>query len=289
MRKKILISAVVILLLGVLAACNQDEEDNDDQEEQITTVETTEATTGDLVIEKSLYGRTEPDSTTPVMVQNPGEITELEVQNGDTVEEDDHLATIQTTAGNQTIYASTAGEIAQLTLDEGSMASNEEPLMVIADFNPMSIQMTVAAETFNLLDTGDTFPVLIDEQEYESEITSVSSMPDDTGLYPVEATVENDDDAILSGMTSVMNVPENRVEDSVLLPTEAVVTENDETFVYVVEDSQAVRKDITIQETQSEETAVEGDVQEGDQVVINGLLTLSDGMDVNVAGEEDDS
>lgn len=287
--RKLFLSIAAMMLIGILAACNQDEESNDEQEEQVTTVETTEATTGDLVIEKSLYGRTEPDSTTPVMVQNPGEVTELEVENGDTVEEDDHLATIETPAGNQTVYAQAAGEIASLTADEGAMVSNEEPLMVIAEFDPMTVHMTVAADTFDLLETGDTYPIVIDEAEYEAEITSISTMPDDTGLYPIEATVENDDDDILSGMVSVMHVPENRVEDTIILPTEAVVTESGETFVYVVEDDQAVQKDVTVQESQSDETAVEGDIEEGDQVVVKGLLTLSDGMNVNVAEEDDDS
>lgn len=274
--RKIVLSLAAIMLIGILAACNQDDEENEEQEEQATAVETTEATKEDLAIEKSIYGRTEPDSTTPVMVQSPGEITQLEVENGDMVEEDDHLATIQTSAGNQTIYAQTAGEITNLTAEENGMVSNEEPLMVIADFDSMTVTMTVAAETLDLVETGDTYPVMIDEQEYEAEITSVSTMPDDTGLYPIEATVENDDEAILSGMVTVMNVPENRVEDSLILPTEAVVSESGETFVYVVEDNQAVQKNVTIQESQSQETAVEGDIQEGDQVVVNGLLNLSE-------------
>ncbi|QKY70451.1 efflux RND transporter periplasmic adaptor subunit [Lentibacillus sp. CBA3610] len=287
--RKLVLSLAAIMLIGILAACNQDEDENEEQEEHPTAVETTEATTGDLAIEKSIYGRTEPDSTTPVTVQSPGEVTELEVENGDMVEEDDHLATIQTTAGNQNIYAQTAGEIANLTVEEGGMASNEEPLMVIADFDSMTVNMTVAAETLDLIETGDTYPVMIDEQEYEAEIMSVSTMPDDTGLYPIEATVENAEDTILSGMVAVMNVPENRVEDSIILPTEAVVSESGESFVYVVEDNQAVQKNVTIQESQSQETAVEGDIQEGDQVVVNGLLTLSDGMTVDVAQEEDNS
>ncbi|TFJ92226.1 efflux RND transporter periplasmic adaptor subunit [Lentibacillus salicampi] len=287
--RKFVVVAMAMMLIGILAACSQNDEDNEEQEEQVTSVETAEATTGDLVVEKSLYGRTEPGSTTPVMVQSPGEVAALEVENGDMVEEDDHLTTVKTSAGNQTIYASADGEIAQLTTEEGGMASSEEPLMVIADFDTMTVNLTVAAETLDLLETGDTYPVMIDDEEYEAEMTSVSSMPDDTGLYPIEAEVSNEDDNILPGVVAAVNVPEKRVEDTILLPTEAVVTEGGETFVYAVEDNQAVKKTVTIQETQSDETAVKGDVKEGDQVVINGLLTLSDGMEVNVTEEGDHS
>ncbi|HLR61504.1 MAG TPA: efflux RND transporter periplasmic adaptor subunit [Lentibacillus sp.] len=288
--RKLFLTAAAILLISVLAACSQNEDDNAEQEEQATAVETAEATNGDLVIEKSLYGRTEPSSTTPVAVQSAGEITELEVENGDTVEEDDHLATIQTAAGNKNIYAREAGEIAQLTAEEGSMASPDSgPLMVIADFDPMTINLTVAAETLDLLKTGDTYPVMIDDQEYEAEVISVGTMPDDTGLYPVEAEIGNEEGNIKTGVVASMNVPENRVKDSIILPTEAVVTESGESFVYVVKDNQAVKTNVTIKESQSEKTAVEGDVAEGDQVVVNGLLTLSDGKEVNVIEEGDNS
>lgn len=288
MRKFMLMTAA-ILLISLLAACNQEEANDDEQEEQETAVETGEVTKDNLVIEKSLYGRTQPDSSTPVMAPGPGEVTELEVENGDTVEEDDHLATVRTAAGSQRVTAAASGEIASLNVEEDAMASESDPMMVIADFSSMTINLTVSSDALNLFATGDTHTAVIDDAEYEAEITSVGSMPDDTGLYPVEATVENTDDAIISGMVAVVNVPEHRVEDTLIVPTEAVVTESGESFVYVVEDNQAVQKSITVQASQSAQTAVKGDIQEGDQVVVNGLLTLSDGMNVTVAEEEDNS
>ncbi|SFE10495.1 RND family efflux transporter, MFP subunit [Lentibacillus persicus] len=287
--RKILIMTAAILLISLLAACNQEEENDDEQEEQETAVETGEVTQDNLVIEKSVYGRTQPDSSTPVMAPGPGEVTELEVENGDTVEEDDHLATVRTAAGSQRVTASASGEIASLNVEENAMASESDPMMVIADFSSMTINLTVSSDALNLFTTGDTHTAVIDDEEYEAEITSVGSMPDDTGLYPVEATVENTDDAIVSGMVAVVNVPENRVEDTLLVPTEAVVTESGESIVYVVEDNQAVQKSINVQASQSAQTAVTGDIEEGDQVVVNGLLTLSDGMNVTVAEEEDNS
>ncbi|GGJ91632.1 hypothetical protein GCM10007063_12800 [Lentibacillus kapialis] len=288
--RKFFLTAAAIVLISMLAACSQNEDDNEEQEEQPTAVETAKAASGDLVIKKSLYGRTEPGSTTPVTLQSAGEITELKVENGDTVEEDEHLATVKTAAGSQHINASKAGEIAQLTAEEGAMASPDSgPLMIIADFDPLTINLTVAAETLDLLGTGDTYPVTIDDQEYEAEITSVASMPNDTGLYPVEADISNGDGHITTGTVANLQVPENRVKDTMILPTEAIVTESGETFVYVVKDNQAVKTNVTIQESQSEETAVKGDVAEGDQVVVNGLLTLSDGMEVNVIEGEDKS
>lgn len=282
--RKLLLTIIAVALIGTLAACNQNDETNDEKDTVIL-VKTAKASTGDLVMEKSLYGRTAPASTTPIMVPSPGELTELEVENGDMVEEDDLIATIQSARGNQNIYASTDGEIANLSSDKGAMVSNSEPLAVIADFKSMKLNFTVTENTLDLFEKGDTFTALIDEKEYDAEITSISTMPDKTGLYPVESTVENVDDAILTGVVAVMNVPEHRVKDTIIVPTETVMNESGETFIYVIEDEKAVKKDVTVKEIQSDKTAIEGEIKAGDQVVTDGQLTLTDGSKVNVVKE----
>ncbi|MBP1948810.1 efflux RND transporter periplasmic adaptor subunit [Virgibacillus litoralis] len=283
--RKMFVSMTAIALIGVLAACNQNDESDEDKKETVTPVETVKATTGDLVVEKSLYGRTAPVSTMPVTLQNPGEITELEVENGEMVEEDDLIAIIKTARGNQNIYASKDGEIANLNAEEGAMVSNSEPLAVIADFDTMKLNFTLAAGTLDLFEKEDTFTALIDDKEYDAEITSIGSMPDDTGLFPVEATIENKDDAVLAGMVAVMKVPEKRVKDTVIVPTAAIVDESGETFIYVIEDEKAIKKEVSIKESQSNETAIEGEVNDGAQVVTNGQLTLTDESKVNVVKE----
>lgn len=280
--RKMLLLITALGIFSVLAACNQDGETSGEKEERVTPVETAKAVKDDLVVEKAIYGRTAPSSTTPVMVQTPGEITELEVKNGDTVEEDDLLATIKTARGSQQIYASADGEIAKLDASEGSMVSTSEPLAVIADMDSIELAFTVTSETQNLFSEGGTFKAKIDEKEYEAEITSISSMPDDTGLYPVKAAVDKADNSILAGMVAVMQVPEKTVENTIIVPTEAVMTESGQSFVYTVQDDKAVKKNVTIKETQSAKTAIKGDVKKGDKVVTSGQLTLKDGSKVNV-------
>ncbi|WP_077329273.1 efflux RND transporter periplasmic adaptor subunit [Virgibacillus siamensis] len=281
--RKMLLFITAAALISVLAACNQNEDANGEKEkERITPVETAKAVEDDLVIEKSIYGRTGPASTTPVMVQTPGEITELEVTNGDIVEADDLIATIKTAAGEQQIYAPADGEVAKLNVSEGAMASNSEPLAVIADVRSMKLSFTVTSETQQLLSEENTFSTKINDETYQAEITSVSSMPDDTGLYPIKASIEEADGDILAGVVAVMNIPEKTVKNTIIVPTEAVMSESGESFVYTVENDTVSKINVTIEDTQSDKTAVKGDVNQGDRVVTSGQLTLEDGSKVDV-------
>ncbi|GAB3065796.1 efflux RND transporter periplasmic adaptor subunit [Virgibacillus ainsalahensis] len=286
--KKLMVSIAAILMIGLLAACTEEEEPdaNETEEESVTPVETAEASEGDLVVEKSVYGRTAPNRTTPVMLQAPGEIDTLEVANGDMVEEDDLIATVSTQAGTQNIRAPKDGEITNLQAAEGEMATTEEPIAVVADLDTVKLQLTATADVRDLFSVEDTLNVLIDGNEYEAEVTSVGTMPDDTTLYPIEATVDNEDREIIPGLVAEVTVPESTVEDTIIVPTEAVVEEDDEAFVYVVNEDSAVQTTVTIQETQSEQTAIEGEVQAGDEIVVNGQLTLGDGDTVEVVEGE---
>lgn len=285
--KKMLLSMAAILIALFLAACNENEEENEtEKEESVISVEVAEATEGDLTAEHTVNGRTEPNRTTPVMVETPGEIDALEVENGDMVEEDDLIATIDTPMGQQNVRAGKEGQITNLNVSEGDMASNEEPLAVIADLDTLKITAGVTAKTRSLFEKEDTITVTIEGTEKVGEIMSVGNMPDDTGLYPIEASVDNEDDDFLPGMIAVLSVSETVRENTILVPTEAVMEESGETYVYIVEGDEAIRRTVTVQETQSEETALEGDIEAGDQVVTSGQLTLTDGAQVNVAKGE---
>ncbi len=284
--KRWMIGITAVLLIGILAACNQDEDTNQEEEKRVTPVETQEAKNDNLVIERSLYGRAAASSTSPIMLQAAGEVDSLEVENGEMVEEDDLIATISTPAGNQNIRASRDGEVTQLRAAEGDMVSAEEPFAVIADLDELKLNFTVTSDVVGLLKTGDTHQVEAADKEYEAEISSVDSMPGENGLYPVQATLNNEEKNLLPGVIASMKIPEETISDAIIVPTEAVNEENEESFVFLVKDNKAERVVVTVLETQSENTAIEGDVSEGDQVIVSGHLGLTDGDQVSITGGE---
>lgn len=287
--KQIFLSVAVVLFIGFLAACNQNEETIERREDTVISVETVEATEGDLVVKKTLYGRTVPMRTTPIMIQMPGEIDKLEVENGDQVEEGDLIVTLITTAGIQNITAPNAGEIAQLEMVEGDVVTEADPLGIIIDLESLKVNFTVTDKLHALLEKDSTEEIFINEKKYTAEIISIGMIPDETGLYPVEASLENKEREILPGMVAVMHVPESRIEDAIILPTTAIHEEDDGAFIYLIQDNQANKTEITILESQSDQTAIEGEVNPGDQIVNNGQLTLEDGSKVDVVKEGDQS
>ncbi|MBM4760950.1 efflux RND transporter periplasmic adaptor subunit [Bacillus sp. B15-48] len=284
--KKVLLSVAAIFLLAA-TACSQAETDTSGEEvERVVSVEVAEATKGDLTLERSIFGRTAPNQATAVMLQTPGEVDSLKVKNGDQVKEDKVIATIATAVGKQNIRAPKDGEIVSLHAKEGDMVSNEEPFAIIADLETIQLDFTVTVGVQKLVAVDEILTAVINDEEYEVTITKVDKMPNEAGLYPVTATVDNPDGVILPGMVVQLAIPESQITDAIIVPTAAIIEEDDETFIYVVKNNRAVKQAVNVLAVQSAQSAIEDGVEAGDQLVVTGQLTLSDDVQVDVVKGE---
>lgn len=286
--KKNWLTLLGILMIGILVACSQDD-GKDNEKETIIPVETTKVKEDELVIEKTLSGRTTPNRTTPVLVEIPGEVVEVHTDNGDTVEEEDVLITLKTQAGNQDIKAPKSGEVAEFDLSEGDIATDSDPIAIIMDMETLKVNYSVTHKVRSLLEKEMMLDTVAEDESFKVEITNIGSMPGETTLYPVEATIDNEKGKLIPGMVVKSFVTEKRVEKALIVPTASIVEESDGTFVYLIKEDEAEKVEIIIIESQSDVTAIEGDVNSGDEVVLNGQLTLSDGRKVEVVEEENQS
>ena len=289
MKKLLTFAFVLIFILLISTACsgNTDSNEQENDEDRIVPVEVAEVKTGDFNVEKTVYGRTSPTSTVPVIVQTGGEIDTLYVENGETVDKNERIARIATPMGRQNVNAPTDGEIANLK-QEGSMATTEEPIAMIVDTEEMMVSFSVTSRIRNLIEAEDTLPVMISDEEYEIEITSVGTLPEENGLYLVEGKVDNEDEDIIAGLVAELKIKEKVLESTIIIPTEAIVEESDESFVYVVNQGEVNKVIVEVLETQTDKVAIDGELEEGDEVVVSGQLTLSENSKVEVEqkGEE---
>ncbi|UOR11285.1 efflux RND transporter periplasmic adaptor subunit [Halobacillus amylolyticus] len=189
---------------------------------------------------------------------------------------------------NEAITAPASGEVSTLNASEGDIVTNQQPFATIVSLNPMTITAAVTAEQLGLFSEGSELQVQIDtlEEPVTSTVSYIPSVPDETGLYPVEATVDNADETIKPGMMATFLLPETVVEDTMIVPTDAVAEEGGEAYIYQVVDQRAVRVDVEVIESQTDQTAISGDVKTDAPVITSGQLTLSDGAKVSIMKED---
>lgn len=165
----------LILMLFVLAACTEDDNESaeETQEEVITSVQTEEVEEGELTRERTFNARLEPSQTTPIMIEQPLEVDTLEVNVGDTVEEDETVAELTLDGNTQSVDAPEAGEVIQIQAGEGENIDPEEPFMLIADTDEWKAEGSASESMLNLLNIDDEVEVTVSGEEKTAAITNI--------------------------------------------------------------------------------------------------------------------
>lgn len=286
--KKFLLACGLIGLMIFVVACNDSDEIDSNEEEATTVVETSIVEQGDLIVDRVIYGNMSPDDQRPVMAEQPGEVEELFVENGDKIEEDDEIATIKTPMGKQKVKASLDGVIAKLEAKEDTMVSNEDPLAIIVDLEQLNAEFSVTKTMRDLFKKDQKVKIEIDGKEYDGKVQAMDVLPNEQGQFSVIASVKTKG-KVLPGAIAKLMLKEKKVKDTLLIPTEAIVMENDDAFVFIVDGNVAKKVAINIEETQSDFTAVSGELTEGDEVITKGQFTLADENEVEVVKEGNES
>ncbi|WP_040978296.1 efflux RND transporter periplasmic adaptor subunit [Oceanobacillus jeddahense] len=279
----------LFFMLFVLAACTEEDNESaeENEEEVITSVQTEEVEEGNLTRERTFNARMEPSQTTPIMIEQPLEVDTLEVSVGDTVEENDTIAELTLDGNTQSVDAPEAGEIIQIQAEEGENIDPEEPFIMIADTEEWKAAGSASEGILELLDIDDEVTVEASGEEKTATITNMDRIPDDTGLYPVTATFEAGDASFVSGAVAKIVVDETVESDALIVPTEAVVENEGESFVFVVTDDETVeQREVSVISMQSQQTAIEGDIEAEEEIVITGQSGLEDGDPVEVVKGE---
>jgi membrane fusion protein, multidrug efflux system len=276
----------ILSLLFILAACSSNSNDSKTEtEELITPVEVAEVSKGNLTLTHTFYGKISAEHLTPLIPPSSGQIMDLEVANGEEVEEGDAIAYLS--PGYIPIEAPHDGVVEQLTVKEGSIVTNTNPIGTVVSLHPLKVTFHATEKQRSLFGTGESVKITINEQDAEATIDYISHMPDDTGLYIIEATLDNADEKFFIGMIAVAQIPEETIENELIVPTQAIIQENEEHFVYVVKENIARKVPVEILATQTENSAIKGDISVGSEIVTKGMLTLTDGSKVEVMGRDE--
>lgn len=187
---------------------------------------------------------------------------------------------------NAVVTAPISGRLTEVNAEEGDLVSSASPLFRITADERMTVSVNVSAKQrmlfLDMKEVDVTFPDL--GITMPADIRHVSSLPSG-GFYAVEAELDNADGAIVAGMTARFVLTNVLVEDAVLVPTAALVEKGGETRVFAALDGRAKEIIVDVLETQSDWSAVSGDLIEGTPVVTKGQLLLQDGAPVEIVGE----
>ncbi len=210
------------------------------------------------------------------------------------------LAQAQLDLDFTTIEAPVGGRASYARVDEGNLVDNDTLLTTIVSLDPIFFVFDMSESDFlayqravisgELASTRDQtteiWVRLVDEETWDrrGSMNFVDNVVDEgTATVRARAEVPNPDFLILPGQFGRLRLPGSPYYPAILIPDEAVGTDQDRKFVYVINDDNTVEQRVIRPGPREFGLRIVRRGLEGDErIVVNGIAKILPGMTVNV-------
>ena len=102
-----------------------------------------------------------------------------------------------------------------------------------------------------------------------------------SGTIRARAYFDNADGALLPGMFARVRLGSAQENNVIMMPERAIGTNQDKKFVYVVENGAAAYREVKIGDSLKGRRVIESGLQQGDQVIVDGVIRIRPGVPVS--------
>jgi membrane fusion protein, multidrug efflux system len=186
------------------------------------------------------------------------------------------------------------GKTGPILVQPGNMvsANGATPLVTINQIQPLKVSFALPQSDLPRIQARvreNGLNASIDQRDeggtsYAAPVDFISNHVDDaSGTIELRATFPNADASLVPGQLVDVVVELSDIPGATVVPREAVNTGPDSIFVYVVgADNRAVQRDVKVLFDDGAFDAIQGDVQPGDNVIVDGQLRVIPGAEVFV-------
>lgn len=186
------------------------------------------------------------------------------------------------------IEAPFAGKLGLIDVDPGAYISPQNVIAPLSDLSVVHVDIALPERYFDRVTRGKavelTLPAYPD-RTFEGVVTVRAAGVDASSRsFDVRAEVDNSEGRLVGGMFARTRLVLDTGE-GLAIDDDAIISEGSATYVFVVEDGQASRREVTAGQSLGALTEITEGLQPDDRVVVSGWNALRDGAPVTVAEE----
>ncbi len=178
------------------------------------------------------------------------------------------------------------GVISTRGVERGGFASSAAPAYTVIDLSTIKVEVGVSEQVVNTIKVGDAVDVMmtaVSAEPLKGTVSTIAPAAGQTGTYTVKIEMNNADNLIKSGMMAEVSFTMESADDTIVLPRNAVIEKDGETYVYVVENGAAKKIGVTLGIESGDTIEIAEGLDDGDAVITKGQTYVSDGEEVNVS------
>lgn len=189
------------------------------------------------------------------------------------------------------IRAPFEGVVSARHIKVGNTIQAGSPAFRITRMDRLEAQIYVPERDIHKLAPDQSATLVVDawpQRRFDGRILRVSPVVDaTTGTVKVTVAMAPDQPELRPGMFGRVEIVYDRRADALLVPKDAVLTEDAQTSVFVVADGRARRRPITVGYSDADHYQVIDGLSAGEQLVVTGQASLRDDSKVDIVNAPD--
>jgi len=188
------------------------------------------------------------------------------------------------------ILAPTAGTLNEILVEEGEYVDVGRAVAEVVDTHTVKVVVEVPERDIAFFAVGQKAEVFLDVKGKEislvGTITFISKLAHaQTRSTRLEITLENKEQLLRSGQIVLVRLTRRMLKDAIMVPLLAVIPMEQSKAVYVVNSTQAVRREVELGFIKGDHVQVKSGLEAGDRLIIAGHRFIAPGQKVNVVSE----
>lgn len=202
------------------------------------------------------------------------------------------LEQITATLDRCKIHAPSDGFINDLTIELGEYIDPGVAVVQLVDTTTIKVVIQLPEKDVPFFNVGQSVEILVtlldaQEEVYSGIITFISETADpQTRSTRVEVSLSNPDNTFHSGQIVLTRLTRRIFHNTIFIPLRAVIPMESSKAVYVVENDQAVRKEVKLGVIKGDRVQILKGLHAGDQLIVEGHRFLAPGQAVFVIQEK---
>lgn len=237
---------------------------------------------------KNLKIKLEKDLERNKNLFNGGSLTEQQLEEAQYTYTDAviQLEQAEKQLSDATIKSPLNGVITRKQVEEGEYVNIGSPIVTIVDISRLKIKLNVSEANVYQLRLNDKATITTDVYPgvlFEGVISFISSQGDDSHNYPVEIVISNNSKYPLKSGTfanAMIKLPV--AAEAAYIPRESLLGSITDAEVYVAENNMAILKKIVVGNGNDKYIKVISGLKEGEEVIINGQINLSENKAIKI-------
>lgn len=186
---------------------------------------------------------------------------------------------------NASVTAPFSGVITKKYTEKGEVVAPGTPLLRIANDSSLKLVTGVSDAVATVLAIGQKATLTVDSlpnQEFSATVSKIDPSADPVSKkISVEFSLPNAEKRLTIGLFARVKLQLPEIS-GVIVPSSAIVSRYGKTFVYVLKEKKAVRREVTIGTRTENAAVIASGVEDGEEVIVKGQVYLRDGEAVVV-------